>query len=45
MGQVIRIDEARIRDHFSEMVHGTVEEMLSAMLDAEGRSALWGGTL
>src|SRR5215213_4939435 len=35
MGQVIQIDEARIRDHLSEMVRGTVEETLNAMLDAE----------
>ena len=35
MGQVIRIDEGRIRDHLGEMVRGTVEEALNAMLDAE----------
>ena len=35
MGQVIRIDESRIRDHLGEMVRGTVEEALNAMLDAE----------
>jgi putative transposase len=35
MGQVIQIDEARIRDHRGEMVRGTVEETLNAMLDAE----------
>ena len=29
MGQVIEIDEARIRDHLGEMVRGTVEETLS----------------
>ena len=28
MGQVIRIDEGRIRDHLGEMVWGTVEEVL-----------------
>ncbi len=26
MGQVIKIDEARIKDHLGEMVRGTVEE-------------------
>ena len=31
MGQVIQIDEARIRDHLGEMVLGTVEETLNAM--------------
>jgi putative transposase len=35
MGEVIKIDEARIRDHLGEMVRGTVEETLNAMLDAE----------
>ena len=35
MGQVIQIDAARIRDHLGEMVRGTVEETLNAMLDAE----------
>src|ERR1700716_281939 len=35
MGQVIQIDEARIRDHLGEMVRGTVEETLNAMLGAE----------
>ena len=39
MGQVIQIDEARIKDHLGEMVRGTVEEALNGMLDAEaGRS-------
>ena len=33
--QVIQIDEARIRDHLGEMVRGTVEETLNALLDAE----------
>lgn len=35
MGQVIQIDKARIRDHLGEMMRGTVEEALNAMLDAE----------
>lgn len=35
MGQMIQIDEARIKDHLGEMVRGTVEEALNAMLDAE----------
>ena len=35
MGQVIQIDEARIKDHLGEMVRGTVEEALNAMLEAE----------
>ena len=45
MGQVIQIDEARIRDHLGEMVGGTVEETLNAMLDAEAGPALRGPTL
>ncbi len=35
MSNVIRIDEARIKDHLGEMVRGTAEEALNAMLDAE----------
>ena len=35
MGHVIQIDEARINDHLREMVRGTVEETLTATLDAE----------
>jgi putative transposase len=35
MAQIIQIDEARIRDHLGEMVRGTVEETLNALLDAE----------
>ncbi len=31
MGEVIQIDEARIRDHLGEMVRGTVEEALIEM--------------
>ena len=45
MGQVIQIDEARIRDHLGEMVRGTVEETLNALLDAEAdRFAVQGVT-
>jgi putative transposase len=35
MGQVTQIDEARIRDHFVQMIRRTVEETLKALLDAE----------
>ena len=35
LGKVVRIDESRIRDHLGELVRGTVEETLNAMLDAE----------
>ena len=31
MGQVIQIDDARIKDHLGEMVRGTVEETLNAL--------------
>ncbi len=44
MGQVIQIDKARIRDHLGEMVRGTVEETLNALLDAEA-DQLCGRTL
>ncbi len=39
MGRIIHVDEARIRDHLGEMVRGTVDEALNAMLDAESRPA------
>jgi len=35
LGKVVQIDEARIQDHLGELVRGTVEETLNAMLDAE----------
>ena len=35
LGKVVQIDERRIRDHLGELVRGTVEETLNAMLDAE----------
>ncbi len=35
LSKVIRIDEGEIRGHLEEMVRGTVEETLNAMLDAE----------
>lgn len=35
MSKVVRIDEAKIRDHLGQVVRGTVEETLNAMLDAE----------
>ena len=35
LGKVVKIDDARIQDHLGELVRGTVEETLNAMLDAE----------
>ena len=35
LSKVVRIDEAKIRDHLGDVVRGTVEETLNAMLDAE----------
>jgi putative transposase len=35
LGKVIQIDEAKVRDHLSEMVRGSVEDTLNTMLDAE----------
>jgi transposase-like protein len=35
LGNVIEIDEARIKDHLGELVRGSVEETLNALLDAE----------
>ena len=37
LDNVIEIDEARIRDHLEEVVRGSVEETLNALLDAEER--------
>ena len=35
LSKVIRIDESEMRGHLTEIVRGTVEETLNAMLDAE----------
>jgi putative transposase len=35
LSNVIEIDEGRIRDHLGELVRGSVEETLNALLDAE----------
>ena len=45
LGNVIRIDDERVRDHLGRMVRGTVEETLNAMLEAEAdRLCNAGGT-
>ena len=40
LGKVIQIDEGKVRDHLSEMVRGSVEETLNAMLEAEADKLL-----
>ena len=35
LGKVIEIDEARIKDHVTEVVRGSVGNTLNALLDAE----------
>jgi len=35
LGNVIEIDEARIRDHLGELVRGSVEDTLNTLLEAE----------
>src|SRR5882672_7282429 len=35
LSNVIRIDDDRVREHLGHIVRGTVEETLSAMLEAE----------
>ena len=35
LSKVTRIDESKIRGHLDEMIRGTVEETLNAMLDTE----------
>jgi len=43
LSKVIKIDEARIKNHLGEMVRSTVEETLNDMLNAEAPSKkhLW----
>ena len=45
LSKVVSIDEGRIRDHLGELVRGTVEETLNAMLDAEAYISVRGRTL
>jgi len=40
LGNVIKIDEARIRDHLGELVRDTVEESLNQLLDAVAEQLL-----
>ena len=35
LGQVVRIDDERVRDYLRNVVRGSVEETLNAMLEAE----------
>ena len=35
LNKVVQIDDRSIQDHLGELVRGTVEETLNAMLDAE----------
>jgi hypothetical protein len=35
LGNVIRIDDGRIKSHLDRVVRGSVEETLNALLDAE----------
>lgn len=35
LGDVIRIDDERTREHLGQIVRGSVEETLNALLDAE----------
>jgi transposase-like protein len=35
LDKVIEVDERKLQDHLGQIVRGTVEETLSAMLDAE----------
>jgi transposase-like protein len=35
LAKVIKIDERKIRDHVGEIVRGSVEETLNALLDTE----------
>lgn len=35
LGNLIRIDDERVREHLGQIVRGTVEETLNALLEAE----------
>jgi len=37
-GKIIQIDEGRVKEHLGEIVRGTVQETLNALLDAEADS-------
>jgi putative transposase len=39
LGQVIEVDERKMRAHLREVVRRTVEQTLNALLDAEDRRA------
>jgi len=45
LGGVVQIDESRIREHLGELVRGSVEDTLNALLEAEAdrlcRASLW----
>jgi putative transposase len=34
-GRIIQIDEEQVKDHLGEIVRGTVQETLNALLDEE----------
>jgi putative transposase len=40
LGNVITIDDERIKSHLDRVVRDSVEETLNALLDAEGESAV-----
>ena len=40
LGNVITIDDERIKSHLDRVVRGSAEETLNALLDADGQSAL-----
>ena len=42
-GKIIQIDDEQIRGHLSELVRGTVEETLNAMLEAEAEAQIGAG--
>ena len=42
-GEIIQIDEEKIKGHLDEMVRGTVEEMLNGLLNAEAEQLVGAG--
>ena len=42
-GKIVQINEGEIKSHLGEIVRGTVEETLNAMLEAEAEQLLGAG--
>ena len=43
--QIIKIEEEKLHNHLDEVVRGTVEETLNALLQVEADALVWGTPL